>query len=350
MRAAVLRQGSIVVRDDVAEPVPATGQVLVQVKACGICGSDLHFAKHGASMLALGEEMAGAGGVGAGANGVDLAKDVFMGHEFSAEVLEAGPDTQAPAAGTIVTSLPVLLGRSGVQAIVYSNEVLGGYGERMLLSAPLLMPVPNGLDPAHAALTEPMAVGLHAVNKSRIKKGEGALVLGCGPVGLAVIAAMKQQGIDTIVAADFSPARRQLALTMGATEVVDPAVEPSFEAWRRIGGAKQCVVFEAIGVPGIIGSAFRDAPHGSRIVVVGVCMEPDTIVPFFGISKELNVQFVLGYDPMEFGASLRSIAEGEIDVAPMITGTVDLDGVPGAFDELGNPERHCKILVEPTPS
>ena len=347
MRAAALRDGRIVVRDDVAEPVPEAGQVLVQVKACGICGSDLHFAKHGATMLALGEEMGGGAGVGSGTGGIDLAQDVFMGHEFSAEVLEAGPDTQAPAPGTLVTSLPVLLTSTGVQAIVYSNTVLGGYGERMLLSAPLLMPIPNGLDPAHAALTEPMAVGLHAVNKSRIKKGEGALVLGCGPVGLAVIAAMKQQGIDTIVASDFSPARRQLALTMGATEAVDPAAEPAFEAWQRVGGAKQCVVFEAIGVPGIIGSTFRDAPHGSRIVVVGVCMEPDTIVPFFGISKELNVQFVLGYDPMEFGASLRSIAEGEIDVAPMITGTVDLDGVPGAFEELGNPERHCKILVTP---
>ena len=346
MRAAALREGRIVVRDDVAEPVPEAGQVLVQVKACGICGSDLHFAKHGASMLALGQEMGGAGGLGAPSD-VDLGRDVFMGHEFSAEILELGPDTTAPALGTIVTSLPVLLTSTGVKPIVYSNEVASGYGERMLLSAPLLLEVPNGLDPGHAALTEPMAVGLHAVNKSHVKPGEGALVLGCGPVGLAVIAALKLRGVDTIVASDFSPARRQLALTMGASEAVDPATEPAFDAWRRIGGAKQLVVFEAIGVPGIIGSTLRDAPHGSRIVVVGVCMEQDTITPFFGIAKELNIQFVLGYDPMEFGASLRSIAEGAIDVGPMITGTVDLDGVPGAFEELGNPERHCKILVAP---
>jgi threonine dehydrogenase-like Zn-dependent dehydrogenase len=217
----------------------------------------------------------------------------------------------------------------------------------MLLSAPMLLEVPNGLDANHAALTEPMAVGLHAVNKSRIKPGEGALVLGCGPVGLAVIAALHQQGIDTIVASDFSPARRQMALTMGAHEAVDPAVEPAFEAWRRVGGAKSLVAFEAVGVPGMIGSTLRDAPHSTRVVVVGVCMEQDTINPFFGIAKELNIQFVLGYDPMEFGASLRSIAEGAIDVAPMITGTVGLDGVPGAFEELGNPERHCKILVPP---
>jgi threonine dehydrogenase-like Zn-dependent dehydrogenase len=106
-------------------------------------------------------------------------------------------------------------------------------------------------------------------------------------------------------------------------------------------------VFEAIGVPGILDDILRCAPAQSRVVVVGVCMEHDTINPFFGISKELNIQFVLGYDPMEFAQSLRSIAEGEIDVAPMITGTVDLDGVPQAFEDLANPEEHCKILVIP---
>jgi threonine dehydrogenase-like Zn-dependent dehydrogenase len=225
---------------------------------------------------------------------------------------------------------------------------MGGYAERMLLSAPLLVEVPNGLDPAHAALTEPMAVGLHAVNKSGIAAGTGALVLGCGPVGIAVIAALKLRGVEPIVATDLSPARRALAVRMGATEAVDPVAEPAFDAWSRIGKGKGSpVVFEAIGVPGIIDGALRDAPAGSRLVVVGVCMEPDTITPLWGVTKELNIQFVLGYDPMEFGQSLRSIAEGEIDVGPLITGEVGLDGVGGAFADLGDPERHCKILVRP---
>ena len=107
------------------------------------------------------------------------------------------------------------------------------------------------------------------------------------------------------------------------------------------------MVFEAIGVPGIINGALRDAPPQTRIVIVGVCMQQDTITPFFGIAKEVNLQFVLGYDPMEFAETLRLIAEGDIDVAPLITGEVPLDGVPGAFEELGNPDRHCKILVVP---
>ena len=346
MRAAALKSGHIYVRDDVPEPEPGFGQVLVQVKACGICGSDLHFAKHGAEMLALTEEMEGMPDLGLASN-IDLDRDVFMGHEFAAEVLDVGPDTVAPPAGTLVTSIPILLSMTGVQPIVYSNEVAGGYGERMLLSAPMLHEVPNGLPADHAALTEPMAVGLHAVNRSGIKPGEGALVLGCGPVGLAVIAALKLAGVDHIVASDFSPTRRSLATTMGAHEVVDPATEPAFDAWARTGKSRPLVVFEAIGVPGIIDGALRSAPHGSRIVVVGVCMQPDRINPFFGISKELNIQFVLGYDPMEFATTLRSIAEGDIDVAPLITGQVDLDGVPGAFDALANPDEHCKILVTP---
>ncbi|HKY16037.1 MAG TPA: zinc-binding dehydrogenase, partial [Microthrixaceae bacterium] len=267
MRAAALKSGSLYVRDDVAEPEPAFGQVLVQVKACGICGSDLHFAHHGAEMMELQDRIDGLPDLGGPA--IDLDADVFMGHEFSAEVIEAGPDTVAPAAGTLVTSIPVLLSMTGIRPIVYSNDVAGGYGERMLLSAPMLLEVPNGLDEGRAALTEPMAVGLHAVNRSGIEAPAGALVLGCGPVGLAVIAALKLKGIEHIVATDFSPARRAIATAMGAHEVVDPRDEPAFDAWRRLGGTRDLVVFEAIGVPGIIDDAMRSAPARARLVVVG---------------------------------------------------------------------------------
>jgi threonine dehydrogenase-like Zn-dependent dehydrogenase len=348
MRAVSLKSGQIYVKEDAPDPVPGFGQVLVKVTACGICGSDLHFAKQGAAMMDLTKQMKGMPAIDpSGGSDLDLDRDVYMGHEFSAEVLEVGPDTVAPAVGTPVTALPVLLSTTGIEPIVYSNTTAGGYGERMLLSAALLNEIPNGLDPRHAALTEPMAVGLHAVNKSGIGSGDGALVLGCGPVGLAVIAALRTKGIEPIVAVDFSPARRAIAATMGATEVVDPAAKDAFDAWQRAGKAKPLVVFEAIGVPGIIDGVLRDAPHGTRVLVVGVCMEHDTINPFFGITKEINIQFALGYDPMEFAASLRSIAEGEIDVVPMITGEVGLDGVAGAFEALGNPDEHCKILVTP---
>jgi threonine dehydrogenase-like Zn-dependent dehydrogenase len=240
-----------------------------------------------------------------------------------------------------------MLTMTGVKDLVYSNDLPAGYSERMLLSAPMLVEVPNGLRADLAALTEPMAVGLHAVNRSGIESGTGALVLGCGPVGLAVIAALRLRGVEPIVASDFSPARRALAQRMGAHVAVDPAEEGAFDAWAREGGGRPLAVFEAIGVPGIIDSALRSAPPQTRIVVVGVCMERDAITPFFAIGKELDLQFVLGYDPMEFEASLRSIAEGENDVEPMITARVGLDGVPDAFEALANPDEHCKILVTP---
>jgi threonine dehydrogenase-like Zn-dependent dehydrogenase len=339
MRASVLRDGHMVLRDDVAEPVPGPGQVLVGVKACGICGSDLHFAKHVADVLELNNQIDGFGDHGG--MQIDLNRDIFMGHEFSAEVLEAGPDTEAAAPGTLVTSLPVLVSATGVEPIVYSNKTIGGYAERMLLSAPLLTPIPNGLDPRHAALTEPMAVGLHAVNKSAIQRGETALMLGCGPIGLAIIAGLRHRGVETIVAADYSAHRRELAEMMGATTTVDPGNGSPFD------GTAPVVVFEAVGVPGIIDDILRRAPVGARVVVAGVCMQADTIHPYFAIAKQINLQFVLAYDPAEFTDCLRAIAEGDIDVAPMITGEVGLDGVGAAFDDLAHPDAHCKILVMP---
>jgi 2-desacetyl-2-hydroxyethyl bacteriochlorophyllide A dehydrogenase len=337
MRASVLRDGHMVYRDDLPEPVPGPGQVLVAVRSCGICGSDLHFAAHGELML----EMSAQAGAGAGGIEVDLSRDIFMGHEFSAEILEAGPDTETHPAGTMVTSLPIVLSAKGFDPIVYSNSTLGGYAERMLLSAPLLMPIPNGLDPKHAALTEPMSVGLHAVNKSNIAPGEAALVIGCGPIGIAIIAALSVRGVESIVASDFSPKRRELATAMGAHQVLDPAQGSPFDS------VKARVVFEAVGVPGIIDDVLRRARRGTRLIVAGVCMQPDAMHPFFGIAKEISMQFVLAQTPDEFAESLRALADGEIDVAPMITGEVGLDGVGAAFDDLADPERHCKILVTP---
>jgi threonine dehydrogenase-like Zn-dependent dehydrogenase len=339
MRAAVLRGGAIVV-DEVPDPIPAFGQVLVRTLACGICGSDLHFVKYGRRLV----ELTSQAGLDAE---LDFDRDIFMGHEFSAEVLEVGPDTMALPAGTVVTSMPGMITLEGPKSLAYSNDYPAGYGERMLLSAPLLLEVPNGLDPARAAMTEPMAVGWHAVARSGISPGSAALVVGCGPVGLAVIAALRMRGIEPIVAADFSPVRRSLASVMGAHEVADPASEPGIDAWRRVDGRHPLVVFEAVGVPGILDTAMRDAPANSRIVVVGVCMEPDTVQPAYGILKELSIQFALGYDPSEFSETLRAIAEGQLDVSPLITGAVDLDGVPGAFDALARPDVHAKIVVEP---
>jgi threonine dehydrogenase-like Zn-dependent dehydrogenase len=349
MRACVMRGGQLVV-DDVADPRPGPGQLLVSTLACGICGSDLHFLRHAPKMVGLTEELAPSlGDLGPVlAPSVDLGSDIVMGHEFCAEVLEAGPDSTGPPPGTPVVSLPILITETGIRQLAYNNEYPGGFAERMLLSAPLVLPVPKGLAPRIAALTEPLAVGIHAVAQSGVTERHAAVVAGCGPVGLAVVAGLRLVGVEVIVASDLSPARRALALEMGATEVVDPAEEPLLEAWRRIDGSRQVVCFEAVGAPGVVDSLMRDVPLATQIVVVGVCMEPDTTRPFFASAKELSLKFVFAYTPEEFARSLRAISEGEVNIAPMITGEVDLEGVPGAFEALGKPDKHVKILVEPS--
>lgn len=340
-----MRGGGLVV-DELEERAPLAGQVSVEVLACGICGSDLHALHHADQMVEMSSVMAADAGPLA-PKVMDPAHDVVMGHEFAARVLEVGENVGNCRPGDVVVSMPVVLDPGGVHAIGYSNDYPGGYAERMVLSDVLCLKVPDGVDPRRAALTEPMAVGLHAVNLSRLTERDSAVVLGCGPVGLAVIAACAAMGVKSLVAADFSPTRRALAAALGATEVVDPSTEPAMEAWRRVDGRRRVVVFEAVGVPGMLDEAIAAAPRQSQIVVVGVCMVPDTIRPMVAVGKEVNLQFSFGYDPMEFAESLRRIAEGEVDVEAMVTGEVDLDGVPGAFEALGSPDQHAKILVVP---
>lgn len=340
MRAVVMRKQKLVV-DSIPDPVPAPGEVLVRTLACGICGSDLHALKHAEQMVANAHE-AGAPFV------MDLGRDIVMGHEFCAEVLDYGPTTAKRfASGTRVVSMPMLMRGERMETVGYSNDFPGGYGERMILNDALLLPVPNGLSTEHAALTEPMAVGLHAVIKAQLSSSDAPLVVGCGPVGLSVIAALKLRGVGPIVAADFSPMRRALAEKMGADHLIDPREGSGYAELARVAAGRSAVIFECVGVPGMLQQILRGAPIGARVVVVGVCMEDDLIRPMLAISKEIQLQFVLGYLPNEFADTLAAIADGKVDVAPLITGRVGLDRVAWAFDELGNPEAHAKILVEP---
>jgi threonine dehydrogenase-like Zn-dependent dehydrogenase len=358
MKAAVFRDGNIVV-NTLPDPVPIKGQVLVRTAACGICGSDLHAAKHTRQFVDLSRR---AGNRWA----MDASRDVVFGHEFCCEVVEYGPGTPARLApGTLVTSMPMTLAGETVQGIGYSNEIAGGFAQYMPLADRMLLAVPNGLAASAAALTEPIAVGWHAVQNARLSPGDVPLVVGCGPVGLAVIAGLVIKDVHPIIAADYSPARRALALQMGADIAIDPAETSPYETWQLTATPagydgsryaqmfglspklRPAVIFECVGVPGVIQQIMEGAPAAARIVVVGVCMETDRMEPFFGISKQLNLQFVLAYTADEFAESLHHIAEGKVDVSPLITGIVGLDGVSGAFAELANPEKHAKVLVDP---
>ena len=334
--------------EEVDDPVPAAGQVLTKVLACGICGSDLHMLQHGAEMRAVTDELA------AGEPPDPLRPQTFdpdhvcvMGHEFCCEVIDLGPDVSGLRVGDRVVSVPGAFDAAGVHAVGYSNRYPGGYGELMVLNEALAIRVADDVPSHVAALTEPLAVGVHAVAKSGIAPGDAAVVLGLGPVGLACVAELRRRGIGPVIGADFSQRRRELAAHFGCDEVVDPSVESAFAAWRRIDATRPLVVFEAVGVPGMIDQAMKASPRDTRILVVGVCMPQDHLLPIVGITRELSIQFAFGYTTEEFAATYRAVTEGAWDLEPMITGRVDIDGVPGAFDALGRPDEHAKILVVP---
>ena len=215
-----------------------------------------------------------------------------------------------------------------------------------------------------------------------------AVVIGCGPIGLAVILMLKATGVRHVIASDFSSGRRALAEQCGADVVVDPSAESPWSSleesrryltnpialaelgldamdklravpllpWARVMRAAEKagatprgpVVFECVGVPGMIEHIVSSTPLLSRVVVVGVCMGEDSFRPSMAINKELELRFAFAYDPSEFHQALQWIASGKVDVAPLVTGTVGLDGVAGAFEALGDPDRHAKILVDPT--
>ena len=335
--------------DDIPELTPGPGQVLVETIACGICGSDLHTVDHADQMVEVALD------AGSSTFDFDPGQDLVMGHEVSVRVLDTGLGVEGIEPGTAMAAMPMLPVGDRIHVPGYDNHYPGGYCERMLLGPAGLVPVPNGLDPTLAALTEPLAVGLHAVNQSSAEPGRAAIVIGAGPVGLSVIAALRVAGIEPIIASDLSPRRRALAETMGAHVVIDPLTAAdrkagfgaAVQAWSDEGGGEPPVVFEAVGVPGMLDMAMTGVPAGSELVVVGVCMEHDTIRPMMGIFKRLTVRFVLGWSPDEFTGSLRNLAEGRIDGDALVTGQVDLDGVPAAFADLADPEQHVKILVRP---
>ena len=379
MRAVVCENTELAV-DDVPEPVPGPGQVLLDVTGCGICGSDLHARYHADAQADVLAE--------AGYDGFAQSHErVVFGHEFCGTVADYGPGAeQRIKVGTPVVALPLIRKDNGMHAVGLSASAPGAYAERVVVEEAFMLAVPNGLSPDVAVLTEPLAVGHHAINRSEITKKDAAIVIGCGPVGLAIICLLEARGVETIVASDLSPGRRALASACGATTVVDPANDSPYEtlhdrgyvnsiAANAAGGLaamkklqklpvpwhlvirgldtvgvtkpKRPIVFECVGVPGIIDGIITAVPLNTRVVVAGVCMEPDRFRPVMAINKEIDLRFVVGYGPLEFRDALHLLANGKVDASPLVTGTVGLGDVAAAFDALRDPEQHAKIVIDP---
>lgn len=327
MRAAVLDHEGTFRVEDRPDPVPGRDDVVVRVTGCGICASDL-------SARAV------------------MPPGTVMGHEMSGEIVALGADVAGSwRVGDRAAVLPVFscgtcrMCRSGHVAHCDSVQMIGlggspgGYSEFVRSSAALTIPLPPSIPEAHGALVEPFTVGLHAVNVGAVGPDDTVLVLGAGPVGLATTAWARHLGARSVTVSDPSPSRREAAGVMGATAVLDPT--------RDDLGGPYDVVIECVGRPGLLDAATGAARTLGRIVVAGVCGEPDTFMPLTALLKELTIRYAIYYRLEEFRLTVDAFAAGTIDPSAMISRTIDLDSTQDAFDTLQSSTDDLKVVIDP---
>jgi 2-desacetyl-2-hydroxyethyl bacteriochlorophyllide A dehydrogenase len=341
MKAAYIQHGKVQV-GEIPDPVPDTGQVLVRTHSCGMCASEQHFLHSGQHVIDLSRKFGGAYA------SLDMARPFVPGHEYVGEVIDYGPGSQRPIKlGRKVTSVPVMR-QAGRHAVIgFSHECPGGWGEYMLLDEASIMEVPTDLDDDLAAMTEPLAVGLEHARRGMPTKDDVALVVGCGAIGLGVIAGLKLSGIAPIVAADFHAARREMALRMGADIAVDPRELSPYAPTSDLGGRQVNLVYECVGLPGLMQQIIESVGFGARIVMGGYCMAPEQLYVFAAQNKRLTVHFAGGEEQQDMELALRSIASGKIDIAPWVGARIGLSGVSLALDEMCGPGAPVRTVIDP---
>lgn len=343
MKAAVFHElGKPLQLETVPKPQAGRNQIVLKVHYCGVCGSDLHATHPGVFVVPDG---------------------TILGHEFAGEIVESGsPDWKV---GEMATALPnnacepcrsLGLGKckDGLGIMCPNNTLTGfhpsaqgAFAEYVRFNCDEALRLPSAVKSREGAAVEPLAVGLHAVNRGKVTVGERVLILGGGPIGLATAVFSRLAGARDVILSEYAPARREAAAAMGATAVIDPSQEDVGEAFARKAGGPPDVIFECVGVPGMIQKAVDLSKTFGRIVVVGVCMVEDTTVPFAAIFKEINVQYVLGYATPDWRLVLDLLDSGRIDPRPMITDIVGLEDLPAAFEALRSPARQIKVMVRP---
>jgi threonine dehydrogenase-like Zn-dependent dehydrogenase len=328
---------------DIPAPTPGTGQALVRTCACGICASDQHFLHGAEKMVAISREIGGPYGH------LDLDRPIVPGHEFVGEIIDYGPGSKRLVkVGRRVTSLPAFKFPTGrVEIVGHSNEYPGGFAEYFLLDENLLMEIPEGLSDDLAVMTEPLAVGLEHARMGRPEKDDVPLVVGCGAIGLAVIAGLKLMGVGPVLAADFAPSRRDLALHMGADVVIDPRELSPYGPVPGLGMRRATLVYECVGRSGMLDLITRSVGRGARIVMGGYCQEPETVFVPCGQMKKLQIIFAGGEEQRDLDLALRSITDGVVDVRPWLGERIGLTGVADAIDAMADPAMPIRTVVDP---
>jgi len=331
MKAAVVEALHHPLRvDTVDDPTPAADEVIIQVKRCGICGSDLHMLEEEAFGICPGD---------------------ILGHEFAGEVMAVGAGAQTLKTGDLVSVSPLKscgqcdACRAGETAWCAEMQLQGGgYGEFAAVAERQCVALPNDVSMADGAIVEPLAVALHGVNQSGIRAGDRVLILGAGPIGLATAFWARRRGAAQVVIQDIQIHQQARALEMGATHFIGPTDTPVDTARQMLGGFAD-VVFECVGLPGLITQASECVKTKGKVVILGLCTKPDTLIPFDILSREICLQTSAFFTQQEYCASLDALAAGAAEPRHLITDTIALDAVPVVFEALKKRTHQCKVLI-----
>jgi len=318
--------------DTIPDPTPQDDEVVVAVNHCGICGSDIH--------MALEPEAFG------------LTDGFVMGHEFSGEIMATGSEVNHLKIGQRVSVVPFRsCGRcasclAGNPAWCSQMQLIGGgYGEYASVKARQCVPLPTDASFADGALLEPLAVALHGINRAQLRPGDRVLVLGAGPIGLAVAFWAARLGARRVVVQDIKEHQRERALEMGATGFICCRDEPPWQDTEKLLGGKADIVFECAGVPGMIARSVDVLRTQGTLLMLGLCTYPDTFVPFEVLSKELCIQTSAFFDQTEYETALDVLASGILEPRLLITDKVALEELPPMFEQLKSSHQHCKVMI-----
>lgn len=341
MKAAYIL-GSEVLVGEMPDPVPAKGHALVRTHSCGMCASEAHFLHSGQNVIDLSRTHGGPYAA------LDLSRPFVPGHEYVGEVIDYGPGSKRTVKpGRRVTSVPIMRQSGSHSVIGFNNDCPGGFGEYMLLDEDMLIEVPGDLDDDMAAMTEPLAVGLEHARRGRPTKDDVALVVGCGAIGLGVIAGLKLMGIAPIIAADYHADRREVAIRMGADIAIDPRELSPYAPIPDLGMRRATIVYENVGMPGLLQQIIQSVGFDARIVMGGYCMEAEQLLVFAAQNKRLTVMFAGGEEPQDMDLALRSIADGTIDVTPWLGARIGLTGVAHAIGTMSAAGSAIRTVVDP---
>jgi threonine dehydrogenase-like Zn-dependent dehydrogenase len=217
----------------------------------------------------------------------------------------------------------------------------------MLLDENALMEIPTGLDDDMAAMTEPLSVGLEHARSGEPTKDDLPLVIGCGAIGLGVIAGLELMGIGPIIAADFDANRRNIAVKMGADVVIDPRELSPYGPIHGLGNKRATLVYECVGQPGLLNQIMTSVGFGARIVIGGFCLEPEQLYVPAGQMRRLKIYFAAGEEQQDLDLALRSIADGKIDISAWLGGRIGLTGVDEALHAMGSASAPVRTVVDP---